>query len=191
MPFPEEVKLRTLLHKKDNKDGKLISINVLEFVTVIINYIAALHVVTTTNVTNDPYPVLLNITDNSSTLSWTLNACRTSKIGKLLARFFFLLLINSPLGINSQWISTHENYIADNISRLKTLLDERSRLSFDYSSLQQSYPQLKHCNFFQPQPELISLIWQIVLQEKWPCHNEIKILKQLPLGSLITPSGAK
>ena len=56
--FPEEVKLRTLLHKKDNKDGKLISINVLEFVTVIVNYIASLHVTTTTTIINDPYPVL-------------------------------------------------------------------------------------------------------------------------------------
>ena len=35
--FPEEVKHRTLLFKSDNKDGTLISINVLEFVTVIIN----------------------------------------------------------------------------------------------------------------------------------------------------------
>jgi hypothetical protein len=45
LPFPEEVKLRTLLHKRDNADGLLISINVLKFVTVIINYCAALHIV--------------------------------------------------------------------------------------------------------------------------------------------------
>ncbi len=107
--FPEEVKLRTLLHKKDNKDGKLISINVLEFVTVIVNYIASLHVTTTTTIINDPNPVLLNITDNALALSWTQNACRTSKLGRLLARFFCSLLIDSPLGINSQWISTIDN----------------------------------------------------------------------------------
>jgi hypothetical protein len=34
LSFPEEVKLRTLLHKCDDADGLLISINVLEFVTV-------------------------------------------------------------------------------------------------------------------------------------------------------------
>ena len=67
--------MRTLLHKKDNKDGKLISINVLEFVTVIVNYIASLHVTTTTSIINNPYHVLLNITDNASALSWTQNAC--------------------------------------------------------------------------------------------------------------------
>jgi hypothetical protein len=37
LPFPEEVKLCTLLRKWDNADGQLISINVLEFATVIIN----------------------------------------------------------------------------------------------------------------------------------------------------------
>ena len=42
--FPEEVKLCTLLHRKDNKKGQLVSINVLKFVTVIVNYIASLHV---------------------------------------------------------------------------------------------------------------------------------------------------
>ncbi len=40
IPFPEAVKQHTLLHKRDNKDGLLISINVLKFVTVIINYCA-------------------------------------------------------------------------------------------------------------------------------------------------------
>jgi hypothetical protein len=104
--FTEEVKLRTLLHKMDNKDSKLISINVLKFVTVIVNYIASLHVTTTTKIINDPYPVLLNITNNASARRWTQNACRTSKLGRFLARFFCSLLIDSPLGINSQWIST-------------------------------------------------------------------------------------
>jgi hypothetical protein len=189
--FPEEVKLRTLLHMKDNKDGKRISINVLEFVTVIINYIASLHVRTTTNIINDPYPVLLNITDNTSSLRWTQNACRTSKLGRLLARFFCSLLIDSPLGINSQWISTTDNFIADDISCLKKLLGLDSHYSFDYSTLQQKYPELKHCSFFQIAPELLSLIWEIVLTEKWPCHEEIRRLKLKPLGRLISSFGTK
>ena len=46
IPVPEAVQQRTLLFKADNKDGKLISINVLKFVTVIITYSASLHVVT-------------------------------------------------------------------------------------------------------------------------------------------------
>ncbi len=105
--------------KKDNKDGLLISINFLEFVTVIINYCAALHFVTTTSASDDPYPVLLNVTDNASALSWTTGACKKSKVGHLLAWFFCSLMINSPLGINSKWISTDDNKIADDISRIK------------------------------------------------------------------------
>ena len=117
--FHKEVKQRTLLFKSDNKDRTLITINVLEFVTVIINYCASLHVITSTNFTDDPHPVLLNVTDNTLALSWTTGACRKSKIGRRLARLFCYLLINSPLDINSQWISTVANEIADDISCLK------------------------------------------------------------------------
>jgi hypothetical protein len=166
LPFPEEVKLRMLLHKRDNADGRLISINVLKFVTVIINYCAALHTVLTKNPTSNPYPLLLNITNNALALSWTMGACRKSRIGCLLARFFCLLLINSPLGINSQWISTLHNAIADDISHAKTATSKNtnSHTSFNYSSLQQKYPELIHCSFFQPAP----FIWEIVLTERWP-----------------------
>jgi hypothetical protein len=100
--FPDEVVQRTLQFKTNNNNGMLVSINDLEFVTVIINYCAALHVVCTSPVTDDPDPVILNVTDNSSTLSWTLHMCKRSKIGKMLACFFCSLLINLPLGINSQ-----------------------------------------------------------------------------------------
>ncbi len=76
--------------------------------------------VLSTNPTNDLYPVLLKLTDNASALSWTTGACHKSRIGRLLARLFYSLLINSPLGINSQWISTLHNAIADDIYRAKT-----------------------------------------------------------------------
>ncbi len=79
IPFPEAVKQRTLLHKQDNKDGLLILINVLEFATVIINYCATLHIVTTTSVTDDPYPVLLSVTYNTSAQSWMTGACKSPK----------------------------------------------------------------------------------------------------------------
>jgi hypothetical protein len=159
--------------------------------SIIINYCAALHIVLSTNPTNNPYPVLLNITDNASTLSWTTGACCKSRIGRLLARFFCLLLINSPLGINSQWISTLHNVIANNISRAKTAASEytHSHSFFNYFPLQQKYPELSHCSFFWPVPELISLISEIVLTERQPCHNEIRSLKLRLLGNLTTFSG--
>jgi hypothetical protein len=119
LPFSEEVIQQTLIHKKDNKDGLLILINVLKFTTVIINYCASLHVFMMRSITNDPHPVLFNMTDNVSALSWTNHTCRKSKRGRLLAWFFYSLLINPPLGINSQWISNDDNKIADNISQIK------------------------------------------------------------------------
>ena len=185
--FPLEIVQRTLLFR----DSPLVSINVLEYVTVIINYIAALHVLRTTNVTDDPYPVLLNITDNSSALSWTLHTCKRSRIGRLLGRFFCSFLINSPLGINSQWISTVDNKIADDISRLKRQhsTDTTSAPRFDYTTLKQTYPELTHCSFFQIEPSLISMIWEIVSTESWPSHDRVQRSKQMPLGKLITSSG--
>ncbi len=176
--------------QKDKKDGLLISINVLKFVTVIINYCAVLRFVTTMSATNDPYPVLLNVTDNALALSWTTGSCKKSKVGCLLARFFCLLMINSPVGINSKWINTDDNKIADGISCIKReSATEDSPPLFDYSTLTQMYPELIHCSSFMIQPELISLIWEIVLTERWPCHDEIRKLRQKPLGRLITSSG--
>ena len=141
----------------------------------------------TRSIMNDPHPVLLNMTNYVSALSWTNHTCRKSKLGRLLAQFFCSFLINSPLGINSQWISSDDKKIADDISWIKKTLSD-SLHSFGYSSLPQTYQELTHCFFFQIQPELISLIWDIVLTKKWPTHKEVQILKWMPLGNLITSS---
>jgi hypothetical protein len=177
---------RTLQFKTNNNNGMLMLINGIEFVTVIINYCATLHVVQTSPVTDDPHPVILNITDNSSALSWTLHMCKQSKIGGMLARFFCSLLIDLPLGINSQWISMIDNKIPDDISCLKKHSDNNSSPAFDYTILKQTYPELRHCSFFQIQQELILLIWDFVLTKKWPNHKEVQILKQRPLSKLTT-----
>jgi hypothetical protein len=147
--FPDEVVQRTLRFKTSNDEGMPVLINVLEFMTVIINYCAALHVVRTSSISDDPHPVILNIINNSSALSWTLHTCKRSKIGQMLAHFFCSLLINSPLGINSQWIRTLDNKIADEISCLKKQSDNNSSPAFDYTILKQMYPGLRHCSFFQ------------------------------------------
>jgi hypothetical protein len=68
--FPDEVVQHTLLQfKTNNNNGMLVLINILEFVMVIINYCAALHIVRISLVTDDTHPVILNITNNSSALS--------------------------------------------------------------------------------------------------------------------------
>ena len=189
--FPNEVVRRTLKHVPNGMSDNFISINVLEFVIVIINYCAALVVVLTENATDDPHPVLLNIVDNTSAHSWTTHTCKGSHLGKLLAKFLCYLMMDYVLGINSAWISTDENYIADEISRLKKLLGSQSskQYSFDYSSLPQKYPELQSCRFFQPSPNLLSVLWGIVLQKKLPSLQEVQTLKQSGLGKLTTYSG--
>ncbi len=72
---------RTLLHLSDNKDKKFISINCLEYVTIIVNYYAAIVAFATKEVTNDPYPIVLCVTDNTSVLNWTLYTSKKSVIG--------------------------------------------------------------------------------------------------------------
>ncbi len=87
--FLDEVVQRTLQFKTNNNDGMLMLINIHELVMVIINYCAALHVVWTSPITDDSHPVILNVTNNSSALFWTLHTCKQSKIGQMLAHFFF------------------------------------------------------------------------------------------------------
>jgi hypothetical protein len=164
--FPDEVVQHTLQFKSNNNYGMLVLINILEFVTVIINYCAALHVVWISPITDHPHSRILNVTDNSSALSWTLHTCKRSMIGQMLARFFCSLLIHFPLGINSQWIRTIKNKIADNISCLKKQSDTDSSPAFNYTILKQTYPELRHYSFFKIQPELILLIWDTVFTQK-------------------------
>ena len=121
--FPKEVVKRTLLHLKDNSDRTFISINCLEYVTIILNYCASLVTFASSKVNNDPYPVVLCVTDNTSALNWTLHISNRSIIGRALARFFCGLLIGSNVGVNAKWISIIENVIADKILRLKALIN--------------------------------------------------------------------
>ncbi len=184
--FPDEVVQRTLQFRSNNNESMLVLINVLEFMMVIINYCATLHVVWTSPITDNPHPVILNITNISSALSWTFHTCKRSESRQMLAVFFCSLLINLPLGINSQRISTIDDKIADNISHLKKQSDINSSPAFGCTILKQTYPELRHGSFFQIQPELISLIWDILLTKKWPNHEEVQTLKQEPLGKLST-----
>jgi hypothetical protein len=189
LSFPKEILERMLLHLKNNSNDTFISINCLEYVTIIINYCTALLVLATRKVNNDPYPVVLCATDNTSALNWTLHTSKKSIIGQALARFFCGLLIGLQVGINAKWISTIENVIADKILRLKRTneispLSSTYELTYNYSNLQQEHEELKACNSFQPSPKLLSLIWEILLMQRCPDLSLILSLKLHNLGKL-------
>jgi hypothetical protein len=185
LSFPKEVVERTLLHLKNNSDETFISINCLEYVTIIINYCASKVAFKSQKVTNDPHPVVLCITDNTSTLNWTLHTSKKSIIGRALARFFCGLLIGSNVGVNAKWISTIKNVIADKISRLKSTNPTSSPSpTYNYSNLQQEHKELKACSFFHPSPKLLSLIWEILSTRKCPDLSVVLKLKPSNLGKL-------
>jgi hypothetical protein len=79
--FSQEIVLQTLLHLKNNKDSTFISINCLEYITIIINYCAALTAFYEDLVCDDPNPVVLCITDNISAKNWTIHTSKKSVIG--------------------------------------------------------------------------------------------------------------
>jgi hypothetical protein len=188
LSFPKEVVKRTCLHLKNNSVKSFISINCLEFVTIILNYCASLVVFATWEVIDDPRSVVLYVTNNTSPLNWTLHTSKKSILGRALARFFCGLLIGSNFGINAKWISTIENLIADKISRLKKLIATNSKSFsipfYDYANLQQEYKGLKACAFFQPSPKLVLLIWEIMLMQSYPDLSLILSLRPQDLGKL-------
>ncbi len=79
--FPKELVERMLLNLKDNSDKTFILINCLEYVTIILNYCASLVVFVTRKINDDPHPVILCITDNTSALNWMLHTSKKLIIG--------------------------------------------------------------------------------------------------------------
>ncbi len=146
--FLKEVVKRMLLHLNGNSDEAFIFINCLKYVTIILNYCASIVTFATRKINNDPHPVFLCVTDNTSALNWTLHKNKKSIIGRALARFFCGLLIGSILGVSAKWMCTIENIIADKILRLKALNVANSKSSvspptYNYSNLQQEHKELK------------------------------------------------
>jgi hypothetical protein len=91
-----------------------------------------------------------------------MKGCKRSLLGRALGRLLCALLINNPLGLCTARIGTHDNTIADEISRLKS---EQDSLSF-FCSLAHSHPQLRGCKRFHPSPELLSGITEALLTGK-------------------------
>ena len=158
--WSEEIRAHTLRVMRNNRDRKLISINALEYATVIINY-AAIYLYFKENVDpSNPFPTALIFADNTTAESWAIKGCKRSPMGRALGRLLCSLLINNPVGLSLDRVSTHDNIIADKISRLKK---ETDSLKF-FADLATSHPQLRICRRFIPNPELISAISDALLQ---------------------------
>ncbi len=190
LSLPEEIVKRTLIYLADDSNNDLISINALEFVTVILNYCASLTVLFESDILqDDPFPVILAKTDSTSALSWVTHRCKGSPLGRALALLFVGLLMDSPLGINADWIDTLANEVADGISRFKLSSTSETNIhpSFDYSTLKQKYnTTLAGCRLWSPSSRLISMIYQILITRQSPTLAEIRSLVPNDLGKLTT-----
>lgn len=166
LAWPEEVQRLTLRFKSKYKhdNGDIVSINVLEYAAMIITYVASYHVMVQLDPSlDDPFPMLELWGDNTSAESWILKASKSSLVGRALSRIQCALMINNPVGIWAGYINTHANVIADRISRILS----ESHLTVEMTKLAQEFPELRTCRRFHPSSELISLIMQALLTDKF------------------------
>jgi hypothetical protein len=175
--------------------GHIIKRILLEFITIIINYAAAITALLLDGHDSDPFPVLLNFADNTSSVRWTNHHCKGSLKARALGRLFCGLLANSFLGINAKWLSGESNDIADAISCIKAEKHspsvraslDKSTLNetiFDYSQLKKQFPALKPCRHFQPSKPFLSALWQAVLTEQLPNPKSLLLMRRKGLGVL-------
>eukprot|EP00984_Skeletonema_dohrnii_P032689 scaffold27225_cov80-Skeletonema_dohrnii-CCMP3373.AAC.3 len=162
LEWSAEIKASTLRFHKNNSGGNLISINVLEYASVIINYAAMSFYFQHHHDPANPFPVALLYADNVAAEIWAMKGCKRSDKGRALGRLLCALMLNNPLGLSTARVSTHNNTIADEISRLKK---EQDSLKF-FCSLVESYPQLRGCSRFHPSQELLSAITEALLTGK-------------------------
>lgn len=174
--FTEEIIRRAALGKRNSRR---ISINVLETVVIIINYAAAMYACHIDGLPLDDFPVLLNLCDNTSACSWINKRCRDSLIGRRLGRMFAGMLLNNALGIQAEWLSTHANVIADEVSRVK----RQDGGDYDYSQLLSRFPELQSCRRFHPSPTLLSLISSVLVDNVSPDPLMLSKLEPKTLGS--------
>ena len=119
----------------NKKKGKLISINCLEFACVVINFAAAIYACHVDDIDLSNYPVLLNWCANKAATCWVNVRCKSSMIGRNLAKISIGLLMGTNLSIHAEGLSTKLNVIADDISRL-----EDADGNYDYSQLIVDHP---------------------------------------------------
>eukprot|EP00957_Ditylum_brightwellii_P061552 4671142-Ditylum_brightwellii.AAC.1 len=98
LDWPEDIKARNIREIKKDKSGRLISINVLEYANILLNFAASL--VAIENLKKDEllqheHPVALLRADNMSADSWTRKASSSSVTRKALMRLQCALLLNN------------------------------------------------------------------------------------------------
>ena len=82
--------------------------------------------------------MVLLYADNRTAESWLIKASKASHAGRALGYIQAALMINIPVGINVDHVTSEDNEIADRISRIESelaLLTEMKKIYKDHPSL--------------------------------------------------------
>ena len=177
VPWPKPILHKTLKHfvpTYKTLSGNFISINLLEYVTIIITLAASISKIEQNRHSlTHPNPTLSIQSDNITAVSWTRKAASSTQAGKSLAFILTSLLAqHQHIGLSSTHIAGKDNDVADEISRTSSLANTSSH-PFSIHVLKQKYPQLRGSLRFLPSPELLCAIWDALLLK--PVHPLIKI----------------
>jgi len=154
--------------------AKFLHINVMEFIVVILQLAAAITIAEEPNLyeplqTKYPHGIqplmqLLIRTDNSPSQNWAHKVSAKSERGQLFVSIYADLLERTNLAVVCNHIAGTDNDIADFISRPPSPLprpDER------HKQIYKKEPMLKSFRYFQPSPELLSLLASRLSTEQW------------------------
>ena len=126
MGFWWYLKLPACIHKynlvcvKNNKNGILCGVNVLECATLLINYAAACQYYHHNPDPFYPHPVVLLGEDNATSELWTEKNCNSFLVDRTLSRLQRAMTINNSVGVRTQHITITNNVIVYCISHIKS-----------------------------------------------------------------------
>jgi hypothetical protein len=147
LEWNEVICQRTLLHLKYNNSGLFIDINCLEYADILVTFIGiCFRLQETAALDHNPYPVALCSGDNAVSESWSKKAGKHSPIGKALGRLQCAAMINNPVGLLTDHVSSEKNVVADKLSRIA----HESNLPLEFPKIVQAHPVLTGCRQFVP-----------------------------------------
>jgi hypothetical protein len=174
LEWSDDIRRRTLLHTKNNNSGNFIDINVLEYAGVLVTFVACYHrLMERRALEQDPHPMVLISDDNKVSESWSKKASKHSPIGRALGRLQCGTMIDNPVGLLTEHISSEENVVADKISRVENEL----ALTHEFPRLCQEHPVLSGCQRFLPSSDLVSCIMDALLRSE--CREPVNLSRQL------------
>jgi hypothetical protein len=172
LEWEDAIRLRTLLHLKNNNSGLFIDINCLEYAGILITFIGICYRLRETKaLEQDPHPMALCSGDNSVSESWSKKASKHSPIGRALGRLQCATMINNPVGLLTDHVSSEENVVADKISRIHT----ESDLPTDFPTIVQAHPVLTGCRRFVPSSAVVSWVTAALLRQD--CKDPLELSK--------------